>query len=95
MIHETAEFTVTDGPAFEAAVREALPLFHASPGCQSVTLHRVIEDPSRYRLLVRWSTLEDHTEGFRGSDAFPRWRALVSPFFAAPPDVTHSEEVVA
>jgi heme-degrading monooxygenase HmoA len=55
----------------------------------------VIEDPSRYRLLVRWATLEDHTEGFRNSDAFPRWRALVSPFFASPPVVTHSEEVVA
>ena len=95
MILETAEFTVTDGPAFEGAVREALPLFHAAPGCHGVTLHRVIEDPSRYRLLVRWATLEDHTEGFRNSDAFTRWRALVSPFFAAPPDVTHSREVVA
>ncbi len=94
MILETAEFHVTDGPAFEAAVREALPLFHGSRGCGGVSLHRVVEDPSRYRLLVRWATLEDHTEGFRNSDVFPRWRALVSPFFASPPVVTHSEEVV-
>lgn len=95
MILETAEFTVTDGHAFESAVREALPLFHGSKGCQGVTLHRVIEEPARYRLLVRWATLEDHTVGFRESDAFPLWRALVSPFFAAPPAVTHSEEVLA
>jgi heme-degrading monooxygenase HmoA len=95
MILETAEFRVTDGPAFERAVREALPLFLGSRGCEGVSLHRVIEDQSRYRLLVRWATLEDHTEGFRGSDAFPRWRALVSPFFAEPPVVTHSEEVAA
>ncbi len=95
MILETAEFTVTDGPAFESAVRGALPLFHASKGCEGVTLHRVIEDPSRYRLLVRWATLEDHIVGFRESPAFPQWRAAVSPFFAAPPVVTHSEEVVA
>lgn len=95
MILETAEFQVTDGPAFEAAVREALPLFHGSRGCQGVSLHRVIEEPLRYRLLVRWDSLEDHTVGFRGSEAFARWRALVSPFFAAPPAVTHSEEVVA
>lgn len=93
MILETAEFAVTDGPAFEAAVREAVPLFLGSPGCEGVSLHRVIEEPGRYRLLVRWATIEDHTVTFRGSDAFTRWRALVSRFFAEPPRVTHSEEV--
>ena len=93
MILETAEITVTDAPAFEAAVREAVPLFLASAGCEGVDLHRVVEDPSRYRLLVRWATLEDHTVTFRGSEAFTRWRALVSPFFAAPPVVTHSEGI--
>lgn len=95
MILETAEFAVTDGPAFEEKVRTALPLFQGFPGCHGASLHRVIEEPDRYRLLVRWSTLEDHTVAFRGSEAFTRWRALVSPLFAAPPVVTHSEEVVA
>ncbi|EYD77930.1 Antibiotic biosynthesis monooxygenase [Rubellimicrobium mesophilum DSM 19309] len=41
-----------------------------------------------------WASLEDHTVGFRGSEAFTQWRALVSPHFAAPPVVTHSEEVL-
>jgi hypothetical protein len=27
--------------------------------------------------------------GFRQSDAFPQWRAIVGPFFAAPPVVEH------
>jgi heme-degrading monooxygenase HmoA len=93
MILETAEISVTDAQGFEAAVREAKPLFLASPGCEGLSLHRVIEDPQRYRLLVRWATLEDHTVAFRGSEAFTRWRALVSPFFAAPPVVTHSADV--
>lgn len=93
MILETAEFAVTDGPAFEAAVREAVPLFLGSPGCGGVSLHRVIEEPGRYRLLVRWATIEDHTVAFRGSEAFTRWRALASPHFAQAPVVTHSEEV--
>ena len=95
MILEHAEFAVTDGPAFEAAVTEALPLFLSSPGCHGVSLHRVIEAPGRYRLLVRWATIEDHTDRFRGSDAFPRWRALVSRFFAEAPVVTHLESAVA
>jgi heme-degrading monooxygenase HmoA len=97
MILETAELSVAPGheAAFEAAVREAVPLFLASQGCRGVRLHRVVETPGLYRLLVDWETLEDHTVGFRGSEAFARWRALVSPHFAAPPSVTHSEEVLA
>ncbi len=31
--------------------------------------------------LVRWVNLGDHTEGFRGSPAFTRWREIVGPFF--------------
>ncbi|TNC73702.1 antibiotic biosynthesis monooxygenase family protein [Rubellimicrobium roseum] len=97
MILETAELTVTPGheAQFEAAVREAIPLFLASRGCRGVRLHRVIETPGLYRLLVDWATLEDHTVHFRGSEAFTQWRALVSPHFAAPPSVTHSEEALA
>jgi quinol monooxygenase YgiN len=97
MILETAELTIAQGheQAFEAAVREALPLFLASPGCTGVRLHRVLEVPGLYRLLVDWATLEDHTVRFRGSEAFARWRALVSPHFVAPPSVTHSEEALA
>ncbi len=95
MILETAEFTVTDGPAFERAVEEAVPLFLGAQGCHGVSPHRVIEEPGRYRLLVRWATLEDHTVAFRGSEAFARWRGLVSRYFAATPVVTHLEVAVA
>ena len=96
MILETAELSISPGheAAFEAAVREAIPLFLASGGCRRLRLHRLVETPGLYRLFVDWETLEDHTVGFRGSDAFAKWRALVSPHFAAPPSVTHSEEVL-
>jgi heme-degrading monooxygenase HmoA len=96
MILETADLTVTLGreAEFETAVREAVPLFLGSQGCRGVRLHRVVETPGLYRLLVDWETLEDHTVHFRGSDAFAQWRALVSPHFAAPPSVTHSEEAL-
>ena len=48
----------------------------------------------RYRLVVGWTTLEDHTVHFRGSEAFQSWRALVGEFFAAPPQVEHMNTVV-
>ncbi|WP_210527339.1 antibiotic biosynthesis monooxygenase family protein [Rubellimicrobium arenae] len=96
MILETAELTIAPGQegAFEAAVRQAVPLFLGSRGCKGVRLHRVVETPGLYRLLVDWDTLEDHTVHFRGSEAFAQWRALVSPHFAAAPAVTHSEEAM-
>jgi len=39
--------------------------------------------------LVRWVNLGDHTEGFRGSPAFTRWREIVGPFFVEPLRVEH------
>lgn len=93
MFLETAEFTVTDPAAFEAAVAKARPLFLGSEGCLGLTLHRVVETPDVYRLLVTWRSIEDHMVGFRESAVFPEWRALVSPYFAAAPTVTHSSEV--
>ena len=46
------------------------------------------------RLVVGWTTLEDHTVHFRGSDDFQAWRGLVGEFFAAPPQVEHMNTVL-
>lgn len=93
MFLEIAEITVTDPAGFEAAVGQARPHFLAAKGCHGLTLHRVVETPDVYRLVVEWETVEDHTVTFRGSGGFGQWRALASPFFAEPPRVTHSREV--
>ena len=39
--------------------------------------------------MIWCETLEAHTVGFRGGDRFSKWRAIVAPFFAAPPFVEH------
>ena len=97
MIHEIAEITIKPGThaAFEAAVREAVPLFQRAQGCLSMRLDRTIERPDTYRLLVGWATLENHTVDFRGSENFQAWRALVGGYFAEPPKVEHLEAAVA
>lgn len=94
MFLEIAEITVTDPKGFEAAVAEAKPVFLRAKGCHGLTLHRVVETPDVYRLVVKWGTVEDHTVTFRNSDDFQEWRRLASPFFAAPPQVTHSHQVL-
>lgn len=90
---EIAEITVTDPAGFEKAVAQARPHFMGAKGCHALELHRVIETPDVYRLVVTWETVDHHMVTFRNSDAFQNWRALASPFFAGPPSVTHSAKV--
>ena len=96
MIREVAEITVKQGEdaAFVAAVEKAVPIFRAAKGCHSMKLERIVERPESFRLMVLWETLEAHTVDFRGSQGFQDWRALVGPFFAAPPQVDHGEVAV-
>jgi heme-degrading monooxygenase HmoA len=95
MILEIAQIEVSAGQeqAFEAGVLQAKPLFLRAAGCIGVNLLRSVENPQRYRLLVRWETLENHTVDFRNSADFAQWRKLVSAFFASPPQVEHHIEV--
>jgi quinol monooxygenase YgiN len=95
MVKEIALITIRpdDSGRFESAVAQAAPLFRGAPGCLSMALERSVESPERYRLVVRWATLEDHTVHFRNSEAFKSWRALAGPFFTVPPVVEHVHEV--
>lgn len=91
MIIESAQISVHPGSEsdFEAAYARAAVHLEASAGYLGHTLRRSIEAPNRYLLTVEWRSLEDHTVGFRGSPGFVSWRALIGPFFAAPPVVEH------
>jgi heme-degrading monooxygenase HmoA len=82
MILEIAEFTIPSGEfdAFEAKMRECIPVIGSSPDYLGHTLHRSQESPGRYVMEVRWTTLEAHTEGFRGSPAFETWKSKLGHF---------------
>ena len=97
MITEIAQIDVKAGTEkdFEAAVGKARDAFGRSKGFHGFELHRSIEKPQRYRLMVKWETLENHTVDFRGSKNFTEWRELVGKYFAGAPEVEHTETVVA
>lgn len=78
---------------FEAAFVEASSIIAAMRGYRGHSLHRCIEAPSRYLLPVHWERLEDHTEGFRRSREYERWRALLHPFYDPFPTVEHFREI--
>jgi heme-degrading monooxygenase HmoA len=96
MILEAAMLTVKPGQneAFEAAMQQARPLIAASPGFQGIEVRRCLERPGVYLLLVRWARLEDHTEGFRTSDRYGTWRALLHHFYDPFPTVEHFSESI-
>jgi len=96
MILELADIRIHPGQnaAFEEAIERGLQtVIPAAKGFQGYKVNRGIESAERYILQIFWETLEDHTVGFRQSPAFSQWRAIVGPFFAAPPVVEHFELV--
>jgi heme-degrading monooxygenase HmoA len=96
MILELADITIHPGQnaAFEEAIQRGLQtVISKAQGFQGFKVNHGIENPQRYVLQIFWTTLEDHTVGFRNSPAFAAWRAIVGPFFASPPVVEHFELV--
>jgi heme-degrading monooxygenase HmoA len=96
MILELADIRIHAGQqaAFDEAIERGLTTVIAKArGFQGFKVNKGIESPERYILQIFWATLEDHTVGFRESPLFIEWRAIVGPFFAAPPNVEHFDLV--
>ncbi|MFO1262373.1 MAG: antibiotic biosynthesis monooxygenase [Rhodoferax sp.] len=96
MILELADIRIhpNQNTAFEEAIQRGLStVIDKARGFRGYKVNRGIENPERYVLQIFWDTLEDHTVGFRQSEAFTQWRAIVGPFFAAPPVVEHFDLV--
>jgi heme-degrading monooxygenase HmoA len=96
VILEVADIRIdpTRATDFEAAIRHGLESVVArATGFSGYKVNRSQESSGRYLLTIYWATLEDHTVGFRQGPLFPEWRAIVGPFFAAPPVVEHFDLV--
>ena len=96
MILEPADLRIDPARArdFEAAIeRGVTTVIAAARGFRGYKVNRSQETAGRYVLMIYWDTLEDHTVGFRQSDAFAAWRAIVGPYFLQPPVVEHFELV--
>jgi heme-degrading monooxygenase HmoA len=79
---------------FEIALVEAKVIITSMSGCRSLSLSRSIESPSTYLLLVEWENLDDHTIGFRQSEQYQEWRALLHHFYEPFPLVEHYQTVL-
>jgi len=97
MVLEVAFLHVIPGreAEFEAAFAKASTIIAAMHGYRSHRLDRCIEVTNKYLLLVQWEALEDHTVGFRSSDAYTEWKALLHHFYDPFPTVEHFTPVLA
>ena len=88
---ETAFMDIIPGQEseFEAAMDQAKSVVAQAAGFNVIHIHRGIERPSTYMVAIGWDSVADHMDGFRNSELFTQWRALIGPFFASPPQVEH------
>ena len=92
MILEVADIRIAPGQqaAFDEAIQRGVSsIISQAKGYRGWKVNKSVESPERYLLMIFWDTLEDHTVCFRQGPLFPQWRAIVGPFFAAPPVVEH------
>jgi len=75
--------------AFEAAMAEARPLIAASPGFGGIEVRPACDTPGLYLLIVRWDSIADHRDGFRTSERYQQWRALLHGFYDPMPTVDY------
>ena len=96
MIMELAILNIRKGQSqeFEDAFRVASTLISTTKGYIRHGLHRSVEEPDRYVLLVEWDTLEAHTVRFRQSEVYKEWKALLHRFYEPFPNVEHFSPVL-
>ncbi|MDB6060089.1 MAG: antibiotic biosynthesis monooxygenase [Verrucomicrobiaceae bacterium] len=95
MVLELAILHIRSGQSseFEKAFASAQNIIASMPGYLSHELQHCVEQADKYLLLVRWQTLADHEQGFRGSREYQQWKQLLHHFYDPFPMVEHFERV--
>ncbi|WP_233244000.1 antibiotic biosynthesis monooxygenase [Tamlana fucoidanivorans] len=75
--------------AFEENFKKAERIITSMKGYVSHDLKKCIEEVDKYILLVNWKTIEDHEIGFRQSEKYQEWKALLHHFYEPFPTVEH------
>ena len=96
MILEMAILQVIKGEEayFERDFAIASQFIQSIPGYVNHSLRKCVEEENKYLLLVDWEKLEDHTIGFRESEAYLEWKKLLHHYYNPFPIVEHYEMVL-
>jgi heme-degrading monooxygenase HmoA len=96
MIIEHALLRVREGQTkeFESAMAQARPLIAASAGFIDIEVRPACELPNLYLLIVKWTDIASHRDGFRKSDRYQEWRAVLHHFYDPMPEVHYFGEAL-
>ena len=78
---------------FETAFDEAQKIISSMNGFIEHELLKCLETEDKYLLIVRWQTLENHTEDFRRSNEYNEWKNLLHHFYEPFPNVEHYKKI--
>ncbi|MGF7229847.1 antibiotic biosynthesis monooxygenase family protein [Arachidicoccus sp.] len=91
MVTELALLTVKRdlSKEFLQSFKEAEKIIESSSGYIKHELQKCVEHENKFILLVKWETLENHTEGFRKSENYKKWKALLHHYYEPFTEVEH------
>jgi quinol monooxygenase YgiN len=81
----------TDTQAFEKAYATAGDILGTSEHCLRYELSRCVDEPGCYVVRIEWDSIDGHMQGFRHSDVFQRFFAVVRPYVNQIEEMRHYE----
>ena len=94
MIREIAVFEVQEGQGegFVEAYNGVASVLNGAEGSHGATLHRGIENPNQFTLIVEWDSVDAHT-ALTKQPEFKEFGDAIGPYLAGRPEVGHAEAV--
>ena len=77
--------------AFLGNYLKAAEALRASPYCMGYELTNGVEEPENFILRIKWTSTDEHLNGFRRSEEFKMFYAEVAPFFSNIQEMKHYE----
>ena len=91
MVTEIAIFHALPGKEDELgqAILKGIEVIRQHPECISSQVERGIEQPGQYMPINRWTSLQAHTQDFRGGPLFSEWRSYINGLFEGSAIINH------
>ncbi len=94
LVREIAVFRTHEGQAeaFVEAYGGVASILTEAEGSRGASLHRGVEDPDSFTLIVEWDSVEAHMDLTRKPE-FGSFGEAMGPYLAGQPEVRHVEEL--
>ena len=94
MVREIAVFRTQEGQAeaFVEAYGGVANLLNDAEGSRGAVLHRGVEDPDSFTLIVEWDSVDAHT-ALTQTPQFESFGEAIGSYLAGQPEIRHVEAV--